>query len=129
GVLAGGARTLALLVDDEQENVTIAVVEGFLHELDVSRGVALGPSFLAGPAPVDHAPDVEGLPQRRLVHPTHHQDPPAQLLGDGRHQPVCVVCRLRDVADVGDGRHRYSPVPPSMRSDATAWMSRSRKMT
>ena len=57
------------------------------------------------------------------------------LLGDGRDQTVGREPHLGQLArrqlDGRDHRaraHRYSPVPPSMRSEATAWMSRSRRM-
>src|SRR5438477_4592429 len=133
---AGVARALALLVHQEQEDVAVTVVVRLAEPLPVAGGVALGPPLLPRPAPVDHAPRLQRLAKGRLGHPAEHQHPPRlPVLGDGGHQPVGGEADLIEVGlqnvqrgDQGPGAHRYSPVPPSMRSDATAWMSRSRRM-
>src|SRR5438445_8740722 len=70
---AGVARAFALLIDEEQQHVAVAVVEGLAQPLPVARGVALGPALLTRPAPVDHATRLQRLPQGRLVHPGQRQ--------------------------------------------------------
>src|SRR6185295_19439983 len=48
----GVAGAIALLLDHEQQHVTVAVVVGLAHELPVAAGVALAPHLLAAAAPV-----------------------------------------------------------------------------
>ena len=91
GVLAGVAGALALLLDDEQQRVAVAVVAALADELAVAGRLALAPLLLAGPAPEPRAARLEGLPQRLVVHPRHHQHlAGALLLHDGGHQAVGV---------------------------------------
>src|SRR4051812_39151660 len=91
-VVAGVAGAPALLVDDEQQGVTVAVVVRLAHPLPVARGVALAPLLLAAAAPEDRAPLLQRALEGDLVHPGHHQHLPGRLLlDDGGHQPVVVV--------------------------------------
>src|SRR5581483_4604076 len=91
-VRARVARTLALLLDDEEKDVAGAVVAGGPDVLPVARRVALAPHLLAAARPEHRASLGQRLAQRRLVHPRHHQHlAGALLLHDGRHEPVVVV--------------------------------------
>src|SRR5439155_4496154 len=91
-VRTGVARALALLLDDEEQRVAVAVVVRLPHPLAIARRVALGPPLLARPAPEHGAARLERLPQRRLVHPRQHQHiAGALLLHDGSDQAVGVV--------------------------------------
>src|SRR5438552_11894171 len=72
-VRTGVARALALLLDDEQQRVAVAVVVRLPHPLAIAGRVTLGPALLARPAPEDGAAGLERLAQRRVVHPGEHQ--------------------------------------------------------
>src|SRR4051794_38847904 len=90
-VLTGVAGALALLVDDEQQHVAVAVVPGFADPLPIAGGVALAPLLLPAPAPEHGAALLQRAPQGGLVHPRHHQHLAGRLLlHDRRHQPVAV---------------------------------------
>src|SRR5690606_14226597 len=117
GVLAGVARTPALLLHLEQQRVAVAVVPGPADELPVARGVALAPHLLARARP-EHGPTLlEAHAEGLRVHPRHHQHVPApDLLHDRGDEPVGVVADAVEVllADLdrchlrgfGHGGHR-----------------------
>ena len=130
GALAGVAGAVAVLLHLEQQHVGVAVVVRLVHDLVVAAGVALAPDLLAAAAPVDHPALVERHPQRLGVHPRQHQHVAvaASWVMTGT-SPSSLNVTPSSCSAVGvDRRHRYSPVAASMRSAATAWMSRSRSM-
>src|SRR5581483_6401091 len=81
----------------------------------------------------------DGAAQGLGVHVGHGQHGAVDcILHDGRHQAVALaevdlgqelVVDLEGDALGDGGAHRYSPVPLSLRVEATAWMSRSRRIT
>src|SRR6202042_688172 len=95
GALAGVAGAAALLLDDEEQGVTVTVVEGGPHPLTVAGGVSLAPALLPAAGPEDGPPRLEGLSHGVGVHPAHHEDRPGGVvLHDGGHQAVSVVADL-----------------------------------
>jgi oligopeptidase B len=120
------ARAAPLLLHDEQEDVDVAVVPGVTYPLTVAGRLPLAPVLLPAPAPVPHAPGLEGLTQGVRVHPGEHQHVAATLLlHDRRHQATGVVLDRRQFlggrtdrrgnrgarAGVGRGVHQRSSVP------------------
>src|SRR5439155_2652552 len=100
--LARVARAPSLLLDDEQQGVTVAVVVGAAHPLPVARRLALAPVLLPGAAPEPAPPGREGPPQGLLVHPAEHQHlAGAVLLDDGRNEALAVV---GDLGQIGVAR-------------------------
>src|SRR4051794_34640844 len=65
--VAGVASAATLLLDDEQQRVAVAVVEGVAHVLAVTGRLALPPGLLPGPAPEAGAARLQGLAQGVLV--------------------------------------------------------------
>ncbi len=133
GPIAGVARPATFLVDRDQQCVGVAVVCRRLHPLAVPGGLALAPVLLAAAAPEPAPAGSQGTAQRLGVHVAEHQDLtcPA-VLHDRGNEPLFVETDPGDVL-VGEVNrhtvHRYSPVPSSRRSEATAGMSRSRRIT
>src|SRR5215472_16457153 len=106
-VRAGVARALALLVDDEQHRVAVTVVVRLADPLAVAGRVALGPALLSAPAPEHCPPRLEGLAQRGLVGPGHHQHVArGGLLHHAAHEAVRVVPDLGQLVLSGGDRHR-----------------------
>src|SRR5690606_9803394 len=68
GPFAGVAGPSPLLLDHEQERVTVAVVVRLADELAVARGLALAPVLLARAAPEPGAAGLEGALQGLVVH-------------------------------------------------------------
>src|SRR5580658_6541785 len=147
---AGVAVAPAELLDAQQQRVAVAVDPQLARVLDVPRGVALAPELLAAAAPVPDAPGLDREAERLLVHVGDAQHAVrVGVLDDDGHEPRRVEADQPEDLRVDDerravghggpltrrfyavasGAHRYSPVPPLMRSDATAWMSRSRRIT
>ena len=133
--LPGVARPLALLLDDEQQHVAVAVVGRPAHELAVTGGVALAPHLLARAAPEHRAALLEALAQGGLGHPGHHQHlTRALVLHDGGHQTVGVVLHRVEVGLADrDGRGRrhgrswYEGVRRSSAGFRTMGVTKSRK--
>src|SRR5262245_49906771 len=103
--LAGVAGAAALLLDDEQQRVHVAVVVRGAHPLAVARRVALAPVLLAAPAPEPGAALLEGAAERFGVHPREHEHAPgAVLLDDGGNEPVGVEGEGGELLLGGDDR-------------------------
>src|SRR5437588_845285 len=100
--LARVARAPALLLDDDQQGVAVAVVVGPAQPLPIARGLPLAPVLLAGTAPEPGPARRERAPQGLLVHPAQHQHlAGAVLLDDGGHEALGVV---GDLGHVGVAR-------------------------
>src|ERR1019366_2476385 len=98
-------------------------------------GLPLAPILLTATAPEPRPARGERPPERLGIHPADHEDVlRADVLHHGDDEPVRAEADLgqllgRRLDRLSDGRgHRYSPVPPSMRSEATACTSRSRRI-
>src|ERR671915_1045401 len=88
GALAGVAGR-ALLVDEHQQRVAVAVQADVADPLAVPGGLALHPVLAPAARPVGGPPGGEGAAQGLVVHPAQHQRlAGAVLLHDRRHQAV-----------------------------------------
>ena len=116
-----------------KQGVAVAVVSRRPHPLAIARGLALAPVLLAAAAPEPAAPvvrvrrsasasiqpSISTSPRRGVLH-----DRGARALSRRNGSRRC----RSSVNSTGARVHRYSPVPSSSRSEATAGMSRSRKI-
>src|SRR5690606_38133325 len=111
-----GVAGRSLLIDREQDRVTVAVDGDAVHPLRVARGVTLAPVLLAGPGPVHGPPAGEGAAQRLGVHPGEHEHlaPVVLLHGHGR-EAVGVPDDPVDIA-----LHAYRSTTPDPRSACLA---------
>ncbi len=118
---AGVAGPPALLLDDQEQGVAVAVVVRLADPLAVARGLALAPVLLAAAAPEPGPAGLQGPPQRLVVHPGQHEHGARSLLlHDGGDQPVGVEANLGQVssatamgvATVMIGMLRASPAAP-----------------
>src|SRR4029079_14756717 len=66
-------RAPALLLDDEEQHVHVAVVPRVAHVLAVAGRLALAPVLSPTPAPEPGAPGLQGALERLAVHPGDHQ--------------------------------------------------------
>src|SRR5438552_742327 len=90
--LAGVAGAPSLLLDDEQQDIHIAVVVRLAHVLAISRRLAFAPILLAAAGPEPGASRRERALERIAIHPADHQHQGgAGLLHDRRHETVRVV--------------------------------------
>jgi hypothetical protein len=81
------ARSLACLLDKEQDGISVAVYPDFLDELYVAGSLALSPQFLPGAAPIAGPPFSKGRLQGFAVHVREHKDRTGlYVLSDDRHQ-------------------------------------------
>ena len=69
----GMTSNVSGLLNREQQNVGIAVVAKTPQGLGMAAGGTLVPKLLAGSAPVMHFTGLEGVFDRVLIHPRHHQ--------------------------------------------------------
>src|SRR4029453_2786028 len=95
-LVARGAPDSALLLDDEQDRVAVAVEADLAHALDMSGGFALAPELFARARPVVRFARRGRAFERFAVHPAEHQHAlRGGVLRDGRNQvelvPVHVV--------------------------------------
>src|SRR3954454_2304317 len=95
GALAGVARR-ALLVDEEQQRVAVAVQPDVAHPLAVAGGLPLDPVLAAAARPVRRPPGRERAAQRLVVHPGEHQHlAGVVLLDDGGDEAGRVAAQQR----------------------------------
>ena len=88
---AGVAGDAALLLDDDQDRVAVAVEPDLAHALDVPRLLALVPQLPARARPVVHLARGGGALERVAVHPREGEHlAGVRVLGDRRRQPVGV---------------------------------------
>ena len=82
-------RAFALLIDDKEQRVAVAVIERFSYPLHLAAGVSFAPDLLATPAPEHRSTLLHREAQRFGVHVRQHQDL-ARVMGlhDGWHQAV-----------------------------------------
>jgi branched-chain amino acid transport system ATP-binding protein len=79
----------ALLIDQQQHGVPVAIEAELAQKLNLSGGLSFTPQFRARPRPVAGAAFGQAHADRIAVHPSHHQDlARIVLLGDGRHETV-----------------------------------------
>src|ERR1035438_4504507 len=91
-----------LLVDLDQQGVTVAVVADAAHVLAVTRGLALAPVLLSATAPEPGPPGVERAAEGLAVHPGEHEDGTVGgILDDGPDQTVLVES---DPIELGVGK-------------------------
>src|ERR1700690_1022190 len=77
------------LVNLDQQGVAVAVERDVFDGLGVAAGFAFHPELLPRPAPEVGLAGVNGLFERRAVHPRHHQHPASLLfLNDSRDQAI-----------------------------------------
>src|SRR5690606_12346986 len=110
--VAGVAGAAALLVDEEEQGVAVAVVVGAAHELHLARRLALPPHLLAAAAPEHRPPLPQRQPEGLGVHPRHHQHlAGGGVLDDRRDQAALVEAdALELLVDDGDvGRRAGHP--------------------
>src|SRR5919112_1599058 len=99
GALAGVAGR-ALLVDEDQQRVAVAVQPDVADPLAVTGGLALDPVLPPRAAPEGRPPGRQRPVQRLVIHPAHHEHLEAVVLLDhGGEEPVGVPLPPR-----GDGR-------------------------
>src|SRR5690606_4512569 len=110
------ARAAALLVDEEEQGVAVAVVVGAAHELDLARRLALPPHLLAAAAPEHRAALLQRQPQGLGVHPRHHQHLAGGGVLDDRRDQTALVdpAAFELLVDDGDGGRRAGH-PPMLR--------------
>lgn len=91
-VLAGVARSVAVLADLEQQGVAVTVVVGKLDPLPLARSFAFAPNFGTRAAP-EHGPTLGQRKVKRLgVHPRHHEHGVGfNVLHDGGDKAIGVV--------------------------------------
>src|SRR5690606_31359275 len=105
-----GVAGRSLLIDREQDRVTVAVDGDAVHPLRVARGVTLAPVLLAGPGPVHGPPAGEGAAQRLGVHPGEHEHlARVVLLHDHGREAVGVP---DDPVDIALHAHRTTTPDP-----------------
>ena len=104
------AGALALLVDDEQQRVAVAVVVGLPHVLPVARRLALAPVLLAAARPEPRPPRLQRLVEGGIVHVGEHENVARpRFLDDGGDEAVGVVLDagqvlgVRRILEVQDG--------------------------
>ena len=91
--MAGGA----VLADDGEDGVAVAVGAKFLKLLGVSGCFALAPEFLAGAGEVCDVAGLEGLDEGVAVHPGKHEHAPVfGALGDDGDEAVGVKAEFGD---------------------------------
>src|SRR3954453_22447722 len=104
-----GAAGRALLVDEDQQRVAVAVQPHLADPLPVSGGLALHPVLAAAARPVRRPACRQGAVQRLVVHPREHEHlTGVVLLDDGGDQPRRIAAQER--GDLGgqsvlDGGH------------------------
>src|SRR6202521_409623 len=82
--MAGGA--VALLLNQQQDRIVVAVDSDFAHDLEVARFLALAPQTLARARVIAGAAGRDGLLERLTVHVRNHQNATARVvLRDHRH--------------------------------------------
>ena len=84
--MAGGPG----LLDDQQQAVPVAVDPELDQPLEVPRGRPLPPELAPRTRPVGHLSGLERDPEAFGIHPGHHEDFPAPILGDGGDQALRV---------------------------------------
>src|SRR3954453_22770872 len=91
-----GAAGRALLVDEDQQRVAVAVQPHLADPLPVSGGLALHPVLAAAARPVRRPACRQGAVQRLVVHPREHEHlAGVVLLDDGGDQPRGVAAQQR----------------------------------
>src|ERR1035441_3005904 len=91
GAVTGVTGPRPLLVDLDQQGVTVAVVVDAAHVLAVARGLALAPVLLSATAPEPGPSGVERAAEGLAVHPGEHEDGTVGgILDDGPDQTVPV---------------------------------------
>ena len=89
--LARVAGNITDLVDRQQNSIAVAVIAQGLDLLNVARGCALVPKFLARSAPVVGLAGRQGLLDRLAVHPGQHQNRAVEIvLGHGCDEAAIV---------------------------------------
>ena len=73
-------RAITLLLDREQDGVTVAIQPNFTYYLKISRLLALAPQSLPGARVVAGAPRGDGFLEGLAVHVRHHQKPSAAVI-------------------------------------------------
>src|SRR5918998_1428918 len=124
GPLAGVAGR-ALLVDEDQQGVTVAVQPDVADPLPVSGGLALDPVLAPAARPVRGPAGGQRATQRLVVHPGDHEHlTGVVLLDDGGDQPGGVAAQERGDRGVqgglGGGGGGQSPDRPTRRRAARA---------
>ena len=93
--LPGVAGAVAVLVDQDQQRVAVAVDPDLAHVLAVARRLPLAPVLLAAAAPEPGPPGVQGPAQGLGVHVGDHEDLAVDGVLDHRdHQPAVVERHL-----------------------------------
>ena len=91
-----GVAGRALLVDQQEQRVAVAVQAHVAHPLAVPRGLALHPVLAAAARPVGRPAGGEGAVQRLVVHPGEHEHlAGVVLLHHGGHQARGVAAQQR----------------------------------
>ena len=108
-----GVAGRALLVDEHQQRVAVAVQPDVAHPLPVARRLALHPVLAPAARPVGGPAGGQGAVQRLVVHPGEHQHlAGVVLLDDGGDQAGGVAAQQRGDRGV-EGRDRRTCRPVS----------------
>src|SRR5439155_6035981 len=100
------------LLDLNQQRVAVAVERDVSDVLHVPAGLPFHPEFLARAAPEMRPAGLEGLFQRRAVHPRHHQHAAGGLLLDyGRDETIRVEFQSLVDAHVSANARQPSRIP------------------
>ena len=87
-----------MLLNLEEERITIAIDEPSQDLLGVTAGLAFLPELLTRTAPIVHVACLDGMTEGVLVHPSHHEHASTRcgtLLHNGRNEPSIIIFKIQ----------------------------------